>query len=1058
MREWLKSLPDRMRVTGTPDTRYWFTRYAKSLIFLILVLVTAGIYLAFTIPISVFPTTDFPRVLIGVDNGVMPIDQMMVTITRPIEESVNSVPGLQQVRSITSRGSAEIDLFFSWDVNMVTTLQLVDAALANTRNTLPPTAMIQTHRLTFASFPIIGYSLTSDTVPQTELWKTATYELKPRLNRLDGVATVLVQGGQEPEFQITPDPAKLLAASVTVSDILEAVRRTNLVDSPGLLEQDHQLFLGLVDAQVHNPEQLGQIVVKITPAGVPVRIGDVAAVGPSVKPVYTIVTANGKPAVLLSVNRQPDSNTVEVANEIHAEVERIRQSLPPGIHLEPFYDQSGLVTDSIHSVRDAILIGIVLASLIMVLFLRDWGASIVAVLVIPATVFITFIALKLLNQSFNLMTLGGLAAAVGLVIDDAIVVVENVALHRDAGQGRLEAIRSALSEITAPLIGSTITPIVVFLPLIAISGVTGVFFRALAITVAVSLLTSLALALSWTPTLSQYFIRGHHGEAAVASDSNDAHLSDEAKLLAAEGAALTGRFRRVVEFYERCLHFALDRPKWIAAFAAVLVIASYGCYQLLGTDLLPEMDEGGFIVDYLSAAGSSLQETNRMVSHIEQMLREIPEVESTSRRTGLELGLAAVTEANRGDIAVKLKSKRSRSGEEIISELRARVEKEEPGLEVEFVQVLQDMIGDLSNAPEPVQIKLFSPDPALLALWAPKVGDAIHDIKGVVDMRNGIENTISGPATVFQVDPTVSARAGFTPEEVAVDASAILEGEPAATPVIQQDIAYTVRVRYPEVNRGSLAAMSNTLLNSASGRTATLGSLADIKELPGQTEIRRENLQRDVAVTARLEGLDLGSGIAAVQKAVTGLHIPSSIRVVYGGTYEEQQQSFHDLLLVLVLAVLLVFLVLLFEFRTLAAPVSILASALLSTSGVFLALLITRTTFNIASFMGLIMVIGIVAKNGILLLDADQKFRSLGHSAHDAMIQAGRRRLRPILMTALAAAAGMLPLALALGAGSQMLQPLAIAVIGGITISMVLSLIITPAVHYYLSHAENKLQ
>ena len=977
-------------------------------------LVGSGIYLAFTIPISVFPTTDFPRVLIGVDNGVMPIDQMMVTVTRPIEESVNSVPGLQQVRSITSRGSAEIDLFFDWNVNMVTTLQLVDAALANIRNTLPPTATIQTHRLTFASFPIIGYSLTSDTVPQTELWKTATYDLKPRLNRLDGVATVLVQGGQEPEFHITPDPAKLLAASVTVSDILDAVRRTNLVDSPGLMEQNHQLYLGLVDAQVHDPEQLGQIVVKATSTGVPVRISDVAVVAPSVKPVYTIVTANGKPAVLLSVNRQPDSNTVEVANEVHAEVGRIRESLPPGIHMEPFYDQSGLVTDSIHSVRDAILIGIVLASLIMVLFLRDWGTSIVAVLVIPATVFITFIALKLLNQSFNLMTLGGLAAAVGLVIDDAIVVVENVALHRDAGQGRLEAIRSALHEITVPLIGSTITPIVVFLPLIAISGVTGVFFRALAITVGVSLLTSLALALTWTPTLSQYFIRHRRQEGMEPRSSNDAGSTDEEKLVAAEEAALSGRFRRVVEFYERWLRFALDRPKWIAVFAALLVIASYGCYQLLGTDLLPEMDEGGFIVDYLSPAGSSLQETNRMVSHVEQMLREIPEVESTSRRTGLELGLAAVTEANRGDIAVKLKSKRGRSGEEIISELRSRVEKEEPGLEVEYVQVLQDMIGDLSNAPEPVQIKLFSPDPALLSLWGPKVGDAIHDIKGVVDMRNGIENTISGPATVFQVNPTVTARAGFTPEEVAVNASAILEGEPATMPVIQQDIAYTVRVRYPEANRGSLAAMSNTLLNSASGHTATLGSLADIKELPGQTEIRRENLQRDVAVTARLEGIDLGSGIAAVQKAVAGLHIPSSIRVVYGGTYEEQQRSFHDLMLVLILAILLVFLVLLFEFRTLAAPLAILSSALLSTSGVFLALLITRTTFNIASFMGLIMVIGIVAKNGILLLDADQKFRGLGHSAHDAMIQAGRRRLRPILMTALAAAAGMLPL----GAGA----------------------------------------
>ncbi len=1043
----LKSWFQRLRISGPADDRYWFTRYAKSLIFLILVLVTAGAYLAFTIPVSVFPTTDFPRIVIGVDNGVMPIDQMMVIITRPIEESVNSVPGLQQVRSITSRGSAEIDLFFDWHENMVTTLQLVDAALGSIRTQLPATAVIQTHRLNFSSFPIIGYSLTSDTVPQTQLWTMATYDLKPRLNRLDGVATVVVQGGQEPEFAITPDPAKLLAANVTVSDILDAVRRTNLIDSPGLLQENHQLYLALVDGQVKDPAQLSQIVIKATPAGIPVRVGDVAAVAPGIKPVYTVVTANGKPAVLLNINRQPDSNTVAVADEVHAEIDNIRQSLPPGIQIQPFYDQSQLVTESIKSVRDAILIGLVLASIIMVLFLRDWGASAVAALVIPATVMITFIALKALNQSFNLMTLGGLAAAVGLVIDDAIVVVENVALHRAAGQGRVEAVHSALKEITAPLIGSTITPIVVFVPLIAITGVTGVFFRALAVTVGVSLLTSLGLALSWTPTLSLYLMRSKNGEAAPRSD-----LSEKDKLLAAEDAALSGRFRRVIEFYERWLRFALDRPKWIAIFSAVLVIASFLCYKALGSDLLPAMDEGGFVLDYITPAGTSLEETNRMVTHIGEMIHELPEVQGYSRRTGLQLGLAAVTEANTGDFAVILKSKRSRSVDEITEELRTKIKQEEPAVDVEFVQVLQDMIGDLSNAPEPIQIKLFSPDAALLSQWAPRIGDAIQKVPGVVDVLNGIENTISGPATVFRVDPMVAARAGFTPEEVAIDASAILEGEPAATPVITQDVAYTIRVRYPDGNRSTLAAMSNTLLNSASGRTATLGTLANITQTPGQTEIRRENLQRDVAVTARLEGRDLGSGVAAVQKVVNDLHLPSSIRVIYGGTYAEQQQSFHDLMLVLVLAILLVFLVLLFEFRTLAAPLAILSSALLSTSGVFLALLITGITFNIASFMGLIMVIGIVAKNGILLLDADQRFRAAGYSAHEAMIQAGRRRLRPIVMTAMAAVAGMLPLALALGAGSQMLQPLAIAVIGGITISMVLSLIITPAVHFYLSH------
>jgi CzcA family heavy metal efflux pump len=1048
----LKSWFQRLRTAGPTDERYWFTRYAKSLIFLILVLAMAGAYLAFTIPISVFPTTDFPRVLIGVDNGVMPIDQMMVTITRPIEEAVNSVPGLRQVRSITSRGSAEVDLFFDWHENMVTTLQLVDAALARVRTQLPATANIRTHRMNFASFPIIGYSLTSDTVPQTQLWTMANYELKPRLNRLQGVATVTVQGGQEPEFCITPDPAKLLAASVTVSDLLDAVKRTNLIDSPGLLQENHQLYLGLVDGQVKDPAQLGQIVIKNTPAGVPVRVGDVAAVAPGVKPVYTIVTANGKPAVLLNVNRQPDSNTVAVADEVHAEVERIRQSLPPGIKVEPFYDQSEIVTESIRSVRDAILIGLVLASIIMVLFLRDWGTSAVAALVIPVTVAVTFIVLKMLNQSFNLMTLGGLAAAVGLVIDDAIVVIENVALHRDAGQGRLEAVQSALREITTPLIGSTITPIVVFLPLIAITGVTGVFFRALAITVSVSLLTSLGLALSWTPTLSQYFIH-QKNPGAPPKD-----LSEAERLQAAEEAVLRGRFRHVIHFYERALRFALERPKWIALFSVALVILSYFCYRALGSDLLPAMDEGGFVLDYLSPAGTSLQETNRMISHIGQMVRELPEVQGYSRRTGLELGLAAVTEANRGDFAVKLKSRRKRSVDEIMADLRTRIRKQEPAVEVEFVQVLQDMIGDLSNAPEPIQIKLFSPDAALLAQWAPKIGNAIANIPGVVDVRNGIDNTISGPATIFRVDPMVAMRAGFTPEEVATDASAILEGEPAATPVIAQDIAYTIRVRYPDASRSSLEAISNTLLNSATGHTATLGTLATVTQLPGQTEIRRENLQRDVSVTARLEGTDLGTAIRKVQNTVNDLHLPASIRVIYGGTYEEQQRSFHDLLMVLVLAILLVFLVLLFEFRTLAAPVAILASALLSTSGVFLALLVTGITFNIASFMGVIMVIGIVAKNGILLLDADQRFRAAGYSAEEAMIQAGRRRLRPIVMTAMAAVAGMLPLALALGAGSQMLQPLAIAVIGGITISMVLSLIITPAVHYYLSHSGLELE
>ena len=1037
----------------------WFARNSRSILFLIVVVALVGAYEATSIPVSVFPETNFPRIVIGIDNGVMPIDQMMVTITRPVEQAVNSVQGLESVRSITSRGEAEVDLYFNWNVDMFQTLQRVDSALARIQAELPSGTKINTHRLTFASFPILGYSLTSDRVPQTQLWEMATYDIAPRLNRLSGVATVLVQGGKEPEVQITPDPAKLLQASVTVTDILDAVRKTNLIDSPGLLERNHQLVLGLVNAQAHTPEDLARTVIKNTPAGIPVRIGDVATVQRSEKPVYTIVRANGKQAVLLNINRQPDSNTVAVADEVHNEVESIRRTLPPGIHLESFYDQSGIVRESIKSVRDAILIGLLLSALVVIAFLGDWGSSLVAGLVIPITLLITCIVLKLLGQSFNLMTLGGLAAAVGLVIDDAIVVVENIVLHRDAGEGRLEAIGSALSELTVPLVGSTLTPIVVFLPLITITGVLGTFFSALAVTMSAALLTSLALALTLTPTLSLYLLRPKtkaepfpaNSGAEVTEPSTDVD-QELRKLMAAEEAAMTGFFGRIIEFYERWLKRALERPLWLGLGCAALVVISLICYTTLDSEDLPPMDEGGFIVDYWTPAGSSLQETDRMVGQIERILHETPEVESTSRRTGLELGLSAVTEAHRGDLTVKLKSKRDRDVDDVIADVRGKINQQLPGVIVEFPQQLQDMIGDLTGEPQDVVVKLFSPDAKLLEQTAPRVAEAIGKAGNdhIVDIKNGIEDSISGPASQFNVDPIIAAKAGFTPEEVSTDATAILEGVPAANPLVANNRAYTIRVRFPEQNRSSFDAMNHTLLASSAGRTATLGTLAQVVELPGQTEIQRENLQRKIEITARLEGMHLGEAMRRVRKAVAEMHLPSSIRIVYGGKYEQQQRDYGDLAQVLILAVVLVFAVLLFEFRSFSAPLAILTSALLSTGGVLLALAVTRTTINVASYMGVIMVLGIVAKNGILLLDANQKFAHAGFEPEEAMLQAGRRRLRPIFMTALATVAGMLPLAFGLGSGSEMLKPLAIAVIGGVLISMVLSLLVTPAVYFYL--------
>jgi multidrug efflux pump subunit AcrB len=784
-----------------------------------------------------------------------------------------------------------------------------------------------------------------------------------------------------------------------------------------------------VGAQAHNAAALGQLAIKAGAGGTPVRVSDVASVEQATMPAYTVVTADGRPSVLLNIARQPSSNTVAVANAVAAQVDLLRKILPPGVILRPFYDQSELVRESIRSVRDAILIGLALACLILFLFLRDTAASVIAGLVMPVTVAVTVLVLNLIGQSFNLMTLGGLAAAIGLVIDDAIVVIENIVMHRDAGESPVAAVRLALREITVPLVGSTITPVVVFLPLIAVSGVTGSFLRALAITMTIALLTSLSLALSLTPALSLVFLR--HRQSHTVEQDKPGGLLD-----------------RVIKAHGRALGWVLRQPLALAGLCCLLVAVSILGFKSLGSDLLPQMDEGGFVLDYIMPAGSSLVETNRVLNHVERILKSTPEVDSTSRRTGLQMGLAAITEANTGDMTVRLRNNRSRGIDEVMEDIRRRIRTTEPELDVEFTQVLQDMIGDLSNAPQPIQIKLFSDDPALLDNIVPRVADAISKVSGVVDVENGIDNTISGPATNFEVIPSVAARLGFTPAEVAEDATSILDGVTAYTPVIANRRPYTVRVRMSADSRLSLDAIENTVFNSATGKLATLGSLATVTELPPQHEILRENLQQLVTVTGRLEGSDLGTAMKRVRRTIESMHLPRTVRIEYGGTYQEQQKSFAELLRVLLLSLALVFGVLLVEFRSFAAPAAVLASSILSTAGVVGALWITGTTFNVSSFMGLIMVIGIVAKNGILLLDAEQRFRIEGRDARRAMIEAARRRLRPILMTATAAICGMLPLALALGSGSEMLQPLAISVIGGLLISLVLSLLVTPVVYF----------
>jgi CzcA family heavy metal efflux pump len=1004
------------------------SKQARAVVVIVALLCAAGVYAAWQLPIAVFPQTDFPRIVIIVDNGEAPASQTLASVTRPIEEAMNGIPGIARIKSKTARGSAEINLYFDWSGNIIQELQLVQARLSQLVSSLPPTAEIRNvERLTFAVFPVTGYSLTSDKRDAASLKDLANYIVRPQLARLPGVAVVGVAGGKTREFHVTIDPEKLTAHNVSAQQVVDAVKESNVVVSPGLIEENHQLELALISGQAKRPDELNNIVVA-TVNNAPVRISDVATVAVGVEPEYTIVTADGHPAALVNVNRQPDANTVAVVDAVKAALTAMRGQIPKDVRVAPYYDQSLLVRESIKSVRDSIIVGLILSVVILYAFLRNWGTTFVAILVIPVTVLVTFLAMWLARLSFDLMTLGGVAAAIGLVIDDAIVVVENIYTHMSRGQTRREAVQSAVSEITVPIIGSTITPVVVFLPLTLLTGVTGVFFRSLALTMAVALLTSLVLALTFTPVLAEKFVRAKD-EVVVEDESH-------------------GRFLgAIIRRYESILGVALDNKWAVLLTIGLVLVGSYVLYHSLGSEFLPEFDESAFVLDYLAPSGSSLAETDRMLRHVEEMMLKTPEIESYSRRTGLEMGLF-VTEPNTGDFAVKLKEGHKRSTDDVIAELRDKIKEAEPSLDVEFVGILPDVIGDLQGNPEPIEVKLFSEDATALHAAADEVETAIRKVQGVVDTLNGV--VISGPAVTFNIDPLRASQFGVNANEIAGTITTAMTGD-AASSILQQDRLIKVRVIFPAEVRTSLDKVKAIQVRSSSGQLFRLDQVADIEYDKGQAEIERENLRQMVAVTGRLEGSDLGTAIQRIQSELAkDVKLPPGMTVEYGGLYQEQQSSFRELALALVLAVLLVFITLLIEFRSFAHPISIATGAVLALSGVLLALFITGSTLNVVSLMGMIMIVGIVAKNGILMLDAVEEHLAEGEPLREALLRSGRRRFRPVLMTSLAAMLGMFPLALAIGAGAELLQPLAIAVIGGLTVALALSLIVTPTIYAML--------
>jgi len=1022
--------------------------HSRALVFMVVSLSVAGVIFGLGLPISILPQTNFPRIVILVENGITPVNQQLVEVTRPLEQAIRIVPGIEDVRSKTTRGGSEINVFFRWDVDILDALHLVQGRISQILPELPPTVRFNIHRLTFSVFPMIGFSITSPQRSITELYTLAYYEIAPRLYRLPGVAETRIVGGRPYEYHIVVKPEQLNAYQFSLSKVIDAVRRNNILEPAGMLQENYHLYLTTVDGLVRSKEDIENIIVDVV-KGTPVHIRDLATVEPGQTPIYNVVTAQGRPAVLVNVLQQPDGNSVAIADAVNRELDAIRKGLPPDIQLSTFYDQSILVRESIQGVVEAILIGLALSVAVLMVFLKNWRTTMVAAVVIPIATLIAIVVMKIFHASFNLMTLGGIAASIGVVIDDAIVMVENIMVHLSMGQSPREAARSAIVELTPALIGSTLTPIVVFAPLVFLGGITAVFFRALALTLVAALAASLVLAVCFTPVLAAFFLRPKRGEAGAteraAVEQSAVEAPPQEAFTAGEGRIL----RRLSAAHERALHWCLAHPRMILGVSALIFAGAIGLYNLLGTGVLPDLNEAAFVLDYIMPPGTSLQESTRVLAQIENFIKETPEVESYSLRLGAQLGLA-VTEPNTGDFLVKLKTKRTRDLDEVINELRQKINRAAPVIDIEFPHVVEDLVGDLTWSPEPIEVRVFTENVETGRPLATQIAQFLRKVPGVVDVVNQVEDNVIGPQVDFKVDREKAERAGFAVADVAQIEAAVMDGVEAST-MIEGERLIPLRVRYPASYHLTREQLENLPITSPNGVTVPLRSIAETRIESDVPEIWRENLRRVFTVTARLSGRDLGSAMREIQQRLPReVNLPPGLDLEYGGLYRVQSESFRTLTGVLLMSILLIFIILLFEFQTFSHPIAILAATLLCSFGALLALFLTKTTLNISSFMGAIMVVGIVHKNGILMLDSEKHYTERGLPLVEAIFQAGRRRLRPIVMTALATIFGMLPLAIGLGSASRMLQPLAIAVIGGVSISMVLSLLITPVLFYLL--------
>ena len=996
-------------------------RHGRSLLFVAFALALAGLAAAMVLPVGLFPQVSFPRVVVDLSSGDRPADQTVLSVTRPVEEAIRSVPGVREVRSASSRGSAQISVDFGWGRDMIATTLLVDTAIAQALPKLPPGTTYGVRRMDPTVFPIISYALTSDkpTPGKSDaaaMHDLAQFEIVPLLASVPGLARVDVQGGAIEEVQVQADPHRLATYGLGLNELVAAVTAGNALQAVGRVQDHDKLYLVVSNSNLRTIDELKQIVIRSDSAGV-VRLSDVAEVELGAAPQWIRVVEDGKPAVLFNVYEQPDGNAVQIEREVRSRLAGFK--LPAGVRLVNWYDQSDLVVESAASVRDAVIIGLVLAGLVLFVFLRNTRVMLIAVLVVPATLAITVLVLSLAGMSFNIMTLGGIAAAVGLLIDDMIVIVEHIARRAgapDVANGRA-AVLAAAHEFLRPLTGSSLATLIVFLPLSFMSGVTGAFSKALAVTMAAALIISYLFAAFVVPILTRRFIdfSRWHDPAA-------------------------GRESWLSRTHANLLDRVFAKPVILVGAIVPLLLIGWLAYAKVPSGFMPRVDEGGFVMDFYTLPGTSLDETERELKQIETILREQSEVDTFSRRTGTGLG-GDLGEPHHGDYFVHLKRDHARGTEEVMSAVLEEIQRKVPGVDIELAQLMEDLIGDLTAVPQPIEVKLYAEDPAKLIPQAKKVAAAIGKIAGVVEIKDGV--MLAGDGIDLKVNPVKAAFESVTPDEVSKAIDVAVNGT-VATQLPQPNKLMDVRVRIPKAMNLHIEDLGNLPIRANDGHVFPLRRVATLTPVSGEPEIKRDNLQPMVAVTARIEGRGMGAAVADVEKVLKQPDmLGAGVRYELGGLFRQQQIAFAGLAVVFLAALIAELVLLLVLYEDFWVPLIIVGTSLLSTTAVFTALWITGVELNITALMGMTMVIGIATEMAIFYVS---EFTELLDTMplHEALREASRNRLRPITMTTLAAILTLLPLALAIGQGSGIQQPLAISIIAGLIIQYPLVLLAMP--------------